>query len=477
MDAPAKPPTEEQSAIYDAARASSANLMIEALAGTGKTHTLEHLVPHLGRSPCLYLVFNKKNADEAKAKMPYNVEVRTLNSIGYRCWSDTIYKPRLAMPKSKTYDIFKEITNAAGPRERTTLWATYDAVRSGVDLAKALGYAPPSYPQAAALIKRGAFHAYLDESPDDLVADLIDEVLTRSIRLAYAGTVDFNDQVYMPAMFKATCPKYPVVLVDEYQDLSPTNHALLAKLAQRRLIGVGDPYQNIYGFRGAKAGGMEEAVACYAMDRLPLSVSFRCPSEIVKSVQWHVPSFRWNTEGGRVELPTNLPADDIVDDSVVLCRNNAPLLAMAVRFITHGRSVNLAGSDIGARLIAVMRKLGDESLSGPKLLGAITEWLDAKLAAESKTASDLAECMRVFAERSADLGQAIRYAEHLFAQQGKILFSTGHKAKGLEWDTVVHLDPWLCRRKATPQSKNLDYVISTRSKNRLIEIDSECITW
>jgi DNA helicase-2/ATP-dependent DNA helicase PcrA len=476
MDTIAKPPTEEQSAIY-AQGANTANLMIEALAGTGKTHTLEHLVPHLGRSPCLYLVFNKKNADEAKAKMPYNVEVRTLNSIGYRCWSDTIYKPRLAMPKSKTYDIFKEITDAASSRERSTLWACYDQVRSGVDLAKALGYVPISYPQATSLIKRGAFHDFLDEDPDDLVADLIDEVLSRSIRVAFSGTVDFNDQVYMPAMFKATCPKYPVVLVDEYQDLSPTNHALLAKLVRSRLIGVGDPYQNIYGFRGAKAGGMEEAVERYAMTRLPLSVSFRCPSEIVKNVHWHVPSFRWFTEGGRVEQPANLPASDVTDDSVILCRNNAPLLAMAVKFITHGRSVNLAGTDIGARLIAVMRKLGDESLNGAKLLGAIDEWLQAKLSAESKSAPDLAACMRVFAERSADLGQAIRYAEHLFAQQGKILFSTGHKAKGLEWDTVVHLDPWLCRRKPTSQSKNLEYVISTRSKNRLIEIDSEGITF
>lgn len=477
MDTLTKPPTVEQSAVLDAVRSGSQNLMIEALAGTGKTHTLELTVPHF-RGPVLYLVFNKKNADEAKLKMPMNVEVRTLNSIGYRCWSDTIYKPRLNMPKSKTYDIFKSITDLAGKGERSTLWAVYDQVRTGIDLAKALGYVPSAYPQATSLITRGAFHAFLDEEPDDLAADLIDEILSRSIKLAFSGTVDFNDQVYMPAMFKSTCPKYPIVLVDEYQDLSPVNHALLSKLARDRLIGVGDPYQNIYGFRGAKAGGMEQAKAQYAMTPLPLSISFRCPSTIVRHVHWHVPHFRWSTEGGSVEIPQSLSLNDIPDECAVICRNNAPLFRFAMQCLARGRSISMAGSDLGPKLINTMRKLGPESLTQAGTLGAISSWLEAKLEKESKTAADTAACMRVFAEQGSDLGQAIRYAEHLLAQDGKLLCSTGHKAKGLEWDTVVHLDPWLCRRKtAGAQDKNLDYVISTRSRNRLIEIDSESIEW
>lgn len=124
-----------------------------------------------------------------------------------------------------------------------------------------------------------------------------------------------------------------------------------------------------------------------------------------------------------------------------------------------------------------MKKLGDESMSQASLLSAIGDWEAEKLAKESKSAPDMAECMRVFARNGENLGQAIRYAEHLFKQQGRLHLSTIHKAKGLEWDNVYHLDPWLVRKHPDDQNKNLDYVASTRSANRLTEIDSEMIEW
>lgn len=107
-------------------------------------------------------------------------------------------------------------------------------------------------------------------------------MLAKSIRAAFKGYIDFNDQVYMPALFGGAFQKFPVILVDEYQDLSPVDHKLLERITSGRLIGVGDRYQNIYGFRGAKAGGMLEAVEAYSMNIMPLSLTFRCPTEIVK---------------------------------------------------------------------------------------------------------------------------------------------------------------------------------------------------
>ena len=47
---------------------------------------------------------------------------------------------------------------------------------------------------------------------------------------------------------------------------------------------------------------------------------------------------------------------------------------------------------------------------------------------------------------------------------------TGHKAKGLEFDNVFHLDPELIR--SGDQEDNLRYVISTRSKDKFYEINS-----
>ena len=121
-----------------------------------------------------------------------------------------------------------------------------------------------------------------------------------------------------------------------------------------------------------------------------------------------------------------------------------------------------------------MKKLGEESLSRDGLLHEITIWLAAKEARGSKTAKDTADCMRVFASHGENLGQAIRYAEHLFAQDsGQLHFITGHKAKGLEFPSVFHLDPFLLRE--TEQDRNLSYVISTRSSDQLYTISSNNI--
>lgn len=475
MDAIAKPLTSEGAAVIECVKTTTANVMVEAYAGCGKTTLLEAAASALGSKPILYLVFNKKNATEASARMPYTVETRTFNSIGHRIWAGAIYK-RLTVDFKKTGNILKEVINGLPRHQQKEASRSWDAVITGVGLAKSVGYRPASYPQAASLCGAGAFHSLLDEVPTDLTTDLIDAVLTQSIRLAYAGTIDFNDQVYMPALFPATCPAFPNVLVDEYQDLSPTNHALLAKLATRRLIGVGDPYQNIYGFRGAQAGGMSQAKQAYGMTILPLSLSFRCPEEIVKHVHWHVPRFRAAKSGGSVSLPTSLGINDIPESAAIICRNNAPLLRCALQFLNNGRSVSVAGSDIGTRLVNTMRKLGPEDTARAGVLTLIADWLAPKLAAESKSAEDLAACMLCFANHGDSLGQAIRYAEHLFAQAGSVHFTTGHKAKGLEWDHVIHLDPHLVRNKPTDQNKNLDYVISTRSANTLVEIDSTALT-
>src|SRR6267142_750972 len=314
-------PTDEQVAILSAATSTSDNLMLNALAGTGKTSTLELVERAVPTKPILYLVFNKKNADEAQERMLSTTTVRTFNSLGHRIWAQSQSK-NLRLNAKKSGDILRELIKESPSRSQSELWASYHEVIAGVGLAKALGYVPEgTFPNAKRLISQTQFHLMLEERPDDLTSDLIDAVLTRGIRQAYDGLIDYNDQIYMPALFGGTFPRFPLVLVDEYQDLSPVNHAMLERLVKGRLVGVGDPYQNIYGFRGAKAGGMAQAGKHYSCVDLPLSTSFRCPSEIVRNVHWRVPHFRWLTTGGSVEKPKQIHLNDIPDECTVICRN------------------------------------------------------------------------------------------------------------------------------------------------------------
>jgi hypothetical protein len=399
-----------------------------------------------------------------------------MNSLGHRIWAASLGSKKLTLDARKSATILRSMIDETPKRDQGPLWDSFWEVVHGVGLAKALGYIPEGkYPDKKRLITTAAFHSALEETPDDLTADLIEAVLTRSITQAYAGNIDYNDQVYMPGLFGGTFPRFPLILVDEAQDLNPVNHALLGKLIKHRAIFVGDPWQSIYGFRGAMQSGMAKLSEKFSTQPADLSVSFRCPQAIVEAARWRVPHFKWIKEGGHVEALRELHAPDLPDGAAILCRNNAPLFRVAMQLLLAGRSVQVAGSDIGPKLIGILKKLGPSDLSRASVLSSIADWEAEKVDKGSTTAGDLAECMRVFASHGATLNGAIAYAEHLFAQRGTIRLLTGHKAKGLEFETVYVLDEWLCRDNE--QDLNLKYVMATRSMNKLFFINSKDIRW
>lgn len=103
--------------------------------------------------------------------------------------------------------------------------------------------------------------------------DLVEEFTARK---RAADLVDFGDQVALAARLAAEAPevgateraRFAVVLLDEYQDTSVAQLALLRSLfgggpdgkgagTGHPVTAVGDPHQSIYGWRGASAGGLE----------------------------------------------------------------------------------------------------------------------------------------------------------------------------------------------------------------------------
>jgi len=477
------PPTDEQISILEKVSLTDENILINAFAGTGKTTTLQIIQEAIGAQPVLYLCFNKRVADEAKEKFPSSTLVRTFNSLGHNIWAKACAS-KLTLNRKKTQENLAEFIQSVPRTAQGPMWDSYWDVVNAVARAKALGYVPEGkFPHAKRLITQEDFHASLDEEPDELVKELVDEALFTSIQQAYKGYIDFNDQIYMPALFGGTYPNYPIVKVDETQDLNPTNHAMLHQLVKHRVMAVGDPWQSIYAFRGAMQGGMASLKEKFSMVEMDLSVSFRCPQAVVEAARWRVPQFKWIKPGGHVEKVKKLDQRTIpegVDEdgkplAAIICRNNAPLFKLALNLLRAKRSVSVAGSDVGPKIVGIMKKLGDGEMPRAALVDRIQEWRAEKLERRSTSASDIADCMIVFASFGTTLTQAVSYAEHLFSQKGKIQLLTGHKAKGMEWDSVYHLDPWLIGEEE--QELNLRYVITTRAKERLFEVNSLDIEW
>lgn len=490
-------PTEEQEYILEQVRSTPNNLSIRALAGSGKSSTLRLIGRE--RPGVLLIAFNKRivdasafvterewrNMDADTRKETYALErasrmgpqdmVRTSHSICLEACK-SIVGGKLSVDGKKINSILKiEIEKLRDRKVQEEAWDAWQEITQAVGMAQAYGYVPQGdVLDTKALEGSEAFWDQLDETPDDLVRDLTNACLIAGIKASFRGTVDFNDMLYLPAICGGTFPRVEDVLVDEAQDFSPVQWEMVWRMLKHsRIMACGDDNQSIYAFRGAMPGGMAAAAKRFNMFETDLSICFRCPENIVRNVHWRTPHMKWTKSGGIVGNLRNPTVDMFADGSAVVCRNNAPLLNIAFKLLANGRNVNLSGSDIGARIVTLLRKLGPEEMTKTQLEMAIENWRQEKLAKQSKSADDLADCMMIFADKGEDLGQAIAYAQKLFEQSGPLTLITGHKAKGLEWDKVYHLDPWLIKDQNGEQEWNLRYVIQTRSLGEYYEVNSE----
>src|SRR6187551_1433494 len=106
-------PTAEQAAIITAARDRPENLMVFALAGTGKTSTLKMAVPELPTKSILALAFNKKNALDLEAELPPYVVCRTFNSLGHRAFASATGR-RVTIDDNKVSKLTTTYTKKSG---------------------------------------------------------------------------------------------------------------------------------------------------------------------------------------------------------------------------------------------------------------------------------------------------------------------------------------------------------------------------
>lgn len=470
-------PTPEQAAIVEAYRTTKDNLIIKALAGAFKTSTLVLIVESDPETSMLCMAFNKRIAVEMQDRLPSNCVSTTINSLGHRTVSQMLRK-RLTVDTRKIYTI---LTGLIEPLPRSNRLDAFDRLSElirAVEFGKSAGYISSGrFPDSRPLMGDDDFFAKLEEEPTALEERLIREATLVSLKQSFDGKIDFSDQVLIPTVFPCAFPQYPVVLIDEAQDLSALNHAMLRKLARKRLIAVGDECQAIYAFRGAHEESMSVLQESFHMRPLTLSISGRCPQAVVREAQWRAPHMRWLdwAKPGAVERPTRWGVADVPDSAAILCRNNAPIFTMAIKLLKNGRYPQVIGNDIGKVLLKYMKKFGPLTMPQADVFAAIDTWTEAKLkkVRDPSKAHDQAACMRVFAEQGETLGDAIAYAEHIFAATGPIQMMTVHKAKGLEYDNMFILDAHLIKVDAEAQEKNLLYVAQTRAKERLVYVNTE----
>lgn len=108
------------------------------------------------------------------------------------------------------------------------------------------------------------------------------------------GLVDFDDLVIHGRKLVAehdwilplVRAKFPVLVVDEYQDLGVALHSIVQRLVFEggiRLFAVGDYDQTVYGFTGADGGLLQELSAHSGVEKIQLQLNYRSASRLIRA--------------------------------------------------------------------------------------------------------------------------------------------------------------------------------------------------
>lgn len=488
-------PSAYQMAIVEAIVNSTDSLLVVARAGSGKTSTISLIVATLLDLHRSYVVvaFNKSIQLELQAR---GMNGRTFHSLGFKAVRDFL--------TSKNGGISPDMDAQKVSRLIADTYQDYDGYASSVarlvSLAKNHMYRPDvSDDDIIGLIEHFDIEWEDDSISDRDMCGMVRNILAKSIEVT--RTIDYDDQLYFVWLHNLRMPTFDFVLVDESQDTNPLRRELVRRMmhATSRLVAVGDDRQAIYGFTGASHDAMDLIARDFNCRRLPLSVSYRCPVSVVKLAQTIVPDIEWREgapDGAVITAPSFKRADFIPTD-LLICRNTAPLVSTAYKFLASRIPCRIMGREIGASLTSLIKRLSRKN----ETLESLADRLMAHRASETEKAmrqkketkaqavQDKVDAIMAILDgmtpedTEGGIPRLIAIIDGMFSdtRNGCITLATVHKAKGMEAPRVFILDPKLMPSKMAKQpwqqiqERNLMYVAYTRALDTLVFVESKTI--
>lgn len=432
-----KAPTVQQEAIYDAIASESGHVVVEALAGTGKTTTA---IGCAGRSRGRtgFVCFNKHIQAELDSRLKGAAKACTMHSLGLaacrRIAGDVQVeekKPQEILRRLRPawfwegkrggvrlHDEAKAVLALArlckytltDPGDRQALTGLIDhfgveTPQREANSAKAMVAAlreagcsldpagpveiPAEPPPGLSTILAGS----LDRLRPDItaivwgeavdlgphVAQLLEECATDTRR------VDYDDMVWLPVRLGLPVQRFDLLMVDEAQDLNRCQQALSRMASDGgRLVPIGDRRQSLYSFAGADPEALPRLLRDLSAHSdgcasLPLTVTWRCPSSHVALANRlgigleAAPSAEAGVIG---EIDPDEVRHHVQPGDLVLARRNAPLVKLALEMVRHQVPVLLRGRDIGGGLLGLIEDLRADSPLA--LLGKLEDYAAAE---------------------------------------------------------------------------------------------------
>lgn len=330
--------------------------------------------------------------------------------------------------------------------------------------------------------------------------------------------IDYTDMLYLPYKWnQQPGTKYEFLFIDECQDLSKSQFAVVAKYGKKdgRILAVGDPSQSIYGFTGADINSFNRVKEYTKASEFALTSCFRCPRNVVELAK----TIRADIVGNKEEegIVQTILFDDVVNhakpNDLIISRLRAPIVLLVFSFIDRNIKVQIHQEEVNdiiyeiksifkqSELNLIISDLphGFEGLIKnvldrwqwiiQKNAEAIKDFTERRLYIENekgyliKKLEFLHKKYELWKSDCSTLFEILKkIKEYISAKDNAIRLSTIHRAKGLENNRVFILNfdelPFFKLQQKEwerIQEINLKYVAITRALSELYLVERKKI--
>lgn len=484
-------PSPRQLAIHEFVKNGTGNLFVEAYAGTGKSTTCAFVINQIPRAnQVVYFAFNKVIADEFRSK--YGLNASTMHSFGFQCLQQALgkldvqgnKKTKLAQNYFPVHKALRRfVTRVASLAVNTmTDYRNTEALLDmidhyGLDLDETITEAKDDHGQPIPL-----------ENILKVVAAIIIDSLAM---IETDKVVDYDEMLQYPVVAGLIPAKFDFIFIDEAQDTNALQIEFVAKAVKStgRLVFVGDRHQAIYSFRGAMTDAVDNIVSRFNCQTLPLDISYRCPQSAIRllanPIVPQIKAAQTNPEGEIRYIDSNTAVKEWkeLDEALVMCRTNAPLVKQALSLIKIGKKARVAGKNIAEGLIELIERVDAKDVDD--LINKLEVYryneckrlIDQDKEDAAEIILDRVECIMAVCDGETVVSSVITRLETIFTDnRSGILFSSVHRAKGMENRDCYIIEPTQLPFKASrpwqmEQEKHLAYVAFTRTLFRMSFVD------
>lgn len=497
-------PSPYQEKIFENILHGTSNMVINAVAGSGKTTTIVNalnLIPK--KQKVLFIAFNKDIVENLKKKSgePENVHITTYHSLGYAILSENV-REKVELDEYKYQSKVRTDISALCEEVPNLPHSIYMTFLRNIE--KLIDYSRFNLCQSEREIK------VIAEKYNVLLVANECEVVENALKWGRntLKTVDYTDMVWLPYELGFSTKKhlYNWIFVDEAQDSSPVQQELFKKCFKRgaRFCAVGDDSQCINAWAGADTEAFKNFLNIPNTKEFSLPISYRCPVTVIRMAQKFVPNIEAKEGAEFGEVKWNVDPYSPKPGDMVICRNTFPLVKLYTEYLRINKKSYIEGKDIGNSLIDTIRKhsgVGKTYLNKTLVSDGLFRNLykhffklvevmmnksnltidEAYFSAPVMEFYDTIQTLEVLSEGLTDTEELIAKINTVFSE-GKteaVRLSTIHKAKGLEADNVFILCKSLMPSIYAKQEweilseRNLEYVAITRAKRTLQYIDED----